>query len=514
MNLRRFLHLVQPARTLPFVLFFSGFALLKARAFFHLGWPREALFVTASVTLPLLAGVALTGLLHAVLHRPHALLLPDLLPKLRRAAALAYVALAALVTLACRLIEPSAPTGAVFGLSIGLLTLSCANRRLGFPQLKWLGLFSGSLTVAVAWIVFHLRFAHDLLPALQVAPWAFLAGGGTLAATTFSLGFSRRTLRQRATTPYFASPYTWDVFFNRATFSRQVQEQNRFNVSRGIDSQPGSSRHWPLRTVGLRLRDWFRVLDHQRATSPQRLRAVMFVFMLGQIVGLMAMFRAFGMFTDDKTALATPLSALLANLTAPSLSGRDGFSSIMLIAVVVPPLIGVMTGNSSSRPLLTYPLGRDRLAGVVFAHMSRQLLWELISPCLAIWLASLAGQIVAGGYQAGLGLPVIAVILLAYLPFQPLLALGGFGGGPRPAQFAIRGTTFFLGIGAAVWVLLARIKLVDAFLSPAGIVLSLLAALGTLALLRWRIQRHYRTCDLTHEAAWATPFGAAGASGR
>jgi hypothetical protein len=63
-------------------------------------------------------------------------------------------------------------------------------------------------------------------------------------------------------------------------------------------------------------------------------------------------------------------------------------------------------------------------------------------------------------------------------------------------------------------VVLARTKCLDAVLSPAGIALSLLATLGTLALLRWRIQRHYRTCDLTHEAAWATPFGAAGASGR
>ncbi|HLP24905.1 MAG TPA: hypothetical protein VK477_04460, partial [Acidobacteriota bacterium] len=487
---------------------------LETCVFFHLAWPREALFVTCAVTLPLLAGAALTGLLHAVLHRPHALLIPDLLPKLRRAAAFAYVALAAVVTLACKLAEPAAPAVGVFGLALGLLTLSCANRRLGFPRLKWLGLLSGSITVAVAWLVFHLRFAHDLLPALQAAPWAFLASGVALASMTFSLGFSRRTLRQRATTPYFASAYTWDVFLNRATFSRQVQELNRFNVSRGIDSQPGSSRHWPLRTVGPRVRDWLRVLDHQRAISPARLRAVMFVFMVGQILGLMAMFRAFGMFTDDKTALATPLSALLATLTAPAISGQDGFSSIMLVAVVIPPLIGVMMGNSVSRPLLSYPLGRDRLAEVVFAHAGRQLVGELISPCLALWLASFVGQVITGGYHAGFGLPVIAVIVLAYLPFLPLLALGGFGGGPRPAQFAIRGTTFFVGMAAAVWVVIARAKCVDTLLSPAGIALSLLATLGTLALLRWRIQRHYRTCDLTHEAAWATPFGAAGASGR
>jgi hypothetical protein len=511
MNLRVYFRLLQPARTMPFVAFFTAATLLFGHVFFKLVWPRETLFVTCAVTLPLLVGAALTGMLHAVLHRPYALLLPDLLGKVRRAAALTYLALAALATLACGLIEPAAPAPAAFGLALGLLTLSCANRRLGFPRLKFLGLLPGSLTVMLAWLFFHLKFAHDLLPAMQTAPWAFLVGGAGLAATTFALGFSRRTLRERATTPYFATAYTWASVVDKSTLRRQLREQTQFNASRGLGQKP-ANRNWPLRTVGPRLRDWLRVLDHQRAVSPARMRVMIFAVMLAMIAGMIGGFATLGDFTGNHPFGSAVFLATLADLTAPIPTGTSDFSGSILIAVLVFSLSPPMS-TSFSRPLLAYPLARRRLAEVVCAHTCRQFFSELLLPLLAFWVASLLGQFASGKIHPGLGLPAIAVIVLVYAPFQPLLALNYFVRGSPGKNFAISGGAFFLGIGTVALVLLARMHWSAAILSPVGIAASLLATAAALALLRHRIQRHYRTCDLTDEAARGTSFGAPNTAG-
>jgi len=512
MKPRIYLRLLQPARTARFALGYTTSAFLIGHAIFKFDW-HESLFVTGTVTLPLLFGAALTGLLHAVLHRPFAVLLPDLPRKLRRAAAVSYLALATLVTVAIALIEPTAPAPAVFGLALGLLTLSCANRRQGFPRIMILGVLSGSLALIFALLVFHLRFAHGLLPALQAAPWAFFIGGSATAAALFSFGFARRTLRERATTPYFATAYTRASGIDIPAFRRQIQEETRFNFDRGIrKSRPG--RDWPLSFVGPHRRDWLRVIDHQRAISPARFHIGMFSVLVIVIIIEVGMFGTLGLLHQPRSFHVADFLAVLASMTAPASAGISELSNLLIIAVFLPVSMPMLLGTTFSRPLLSYPLARVRLAKVVFAHTCRDLLVGLLVPSLAFWASSLAGQVANGNLHPGLGLPAMAVIVLVFVPFLPLLALQNYPGRTPARKLASRLGLFFSFAVFLGLVTVVRLKWSHFILSPGGVFVSLLTTIAGLNLLRSRIRRHYGTCDLIDEAARTPPFGAPSATSR
>ena len=509
MSLRLFLRLLQPARAALFVGLYTGFTLLVSRVFFRLAWPREALFVTGAVTLPLLLGVALTSSLHATLHRPFALLLPGLLERLRRAAALAYVALTLTVTLLVCLAEPRAPAPAVFGLVLALLTLGCAHRHQGFPRLGPLGLLTGFFAVATAWLVFHLGFAHRLLPAMQAAPWAFLLAGATSAAATFSFGFARRTLRDRATTPYFSSAVTWGAVLDRSAFRRQLAELSRFNTSRGLGRQR-TGRPWSLAAVGPRRRDWLRVLDHQRAVSPVRLHVILGITMTVVILFLTGSFGALGVIDRIHPFHWTDFFAILAGLTAPAATHREFVDMMVNSVIVISIYIPYVQSSVVARPVITYPIGRTRLAGVVFAHACRQLVASLLVPTAAFWTCSLLGQVALGRFSPGLGAPAIAVIDLSLLPILPLLGWTQFLGRPSTRKGAVNVSlpAFLVGLGAAMLVATTRHVGAAFVLSWSGAVAICLATTAALLLMHRSIRRHYRSCDLTAEGAFAMPFGA------
>ena len=514
MSPRIFLRLLQPVRTIPFVACYTAIALLFGHVFGKLEWPRESLFVAGAVTLPLLFGVALTASVHAVLHRPFALLLPEALPRLRQAAALSYGGLAVAVTLACYRIESRAPLTAVFGLALGLLTLTCAHRRQGFPRFGILGALPGTLVVSTVWLVFQLRYAHELLPALQSAPWAFFLGGCGLCAVNFALGFTTPgTLRARATTPYFAWNTTSVALCDQAVFRRQLQEKRQIDGGRGINVRR-AGRDWPRSRVGPHLRDWLRVLDHQRVYAPVRLPAIQLGVLVAVIASEVGVFGTLGIANLPRPFHLADFFAALANLTAPAASGFNDLTAILIIAAFIPTNLAMLMGKNNSRPALAYPLGRARLAGIVFAHTCRDLLVGLLIPCLAFWTSSLLGQAATGHLHPGLGLPAMAVIGLVILPFPPLSALECFLGGTRRGKLAQRVGFFILMSSACGLLAVARQHWSHAILTPAGIFVSLLATTASVSLLRHRIENHYRTCDLTDEVSLAQPFGAQVAASR
>ena len=507
MNLRVYLRLLQPLRTMPFVVFYAAVALLFIYGALiglpdshRLGWPSETLFIIGAITLPLLLGVALTASVHAVLHRPFALLLPDVSRKMRRAAAFSYLGLALVITQACHWVEPRAPEPALFGLTLGLLTLACANRRRGFPRFVRPETLPGTFAVVAAWLVFHLKFASALLPAMQSTPAVFFAGGCTLSAATFGFGFSRRILRERATTPYFALYTTWS---SPSTFRRYLQERMQFNASRP-DRVRRTGRDWPLAAVGPRLRDWLRVLDQQLGVAPVRKQVTLFFKTVVNIGVYIAAFGTLGLFNQAQPFHLNDFFTTLGGLTAPD---PNNFF-ILIIAVTIPSsLIPMLLGQGISRPHLAYPLARTRLADLIFSHLSRDLFVGLLVPTLATWTTSLIGQAASQHFYPGLGLPAVAAILLAFSPFLPFVAMNNFPSQRAARKFASR---FGLFCFISVFLGVTTIGLTHGralILSPAGISVSLLVTAAGLQLLRRRIRRYYATCDLTDGATWAPPFG-------
>jgi hypothetical protein len=319
--------------------------------------------------------------------------------------------------------------------------------------------------------------------------------------TTLSLGFSRRTLRQRATTPYFASAYTWSALVDQSALRRQLQEQTQFNASRGLGRQR-TGRDWPFRAVGPRLRDWLRVLDHQQAVSMPKMRALSAAAMA---FSLGVAFAMLGAFEFRHGPYVTGLMTALAQLTGDA----DQMGSLARTGVIVVAisLCGASLGMGASRPTLAYPLSRRRLADLVFLQLCRHLTVNLAVQLLAFWFCSLVGQTATQHFNPLLGLPVLLLYWLTLAPFLVLTTLAAFTARKSHA-FALQ---WVVCVGAAVVLQFARLDRHVFVLSPTGLTFSLLATAGTLALLRQRIRRHYAACDLTAETAFVSPFGASAA---
>ncbi len=500
MNPRVFLRLLQLPRTIPFVAFWTAVALLFNRVYFGLAWPREALFVTAAVTLPLLLGITFASCLHAALHRPFALLLPSAGKKFRRAAALGYLVLAAALTFLDRALAPAAPMPALFGLALALLSLACGHRRQGFYRLGAFGGIAGLLLVASAWLVFHLRFASALQPALEASPAWFCLGGLAVASIAFSRGFSRAALRLRAATPYFAVAVTWAAF-DRDVMRRQLEELSQFNVRRGRGARH-LRRDWTLGRVSPRLRDWLRVLDHQQAMPPRRMLWIGFVVTVVALVtgvGAVSVLAFHGRAQPGGLFLGT-----LANLTAaPDQLTALARSSFAFLAVAV---YAPMFGFNPSRPRLPYPISRTRLAEIVFAHLSVNLVGGLAVRLLAFGLCSFCAQVLVERFNPAGGLAAVVVLGLALLPFLPLSVLASFAAEGTPRNFPVNLRSIGVYLGAVIVLPVARLTASGFLLSPAGAVTCALLTAAGFLWLRQRIRRHYLNCDLNVEAAWASPL--------
>ncbi len=104
------------------------------------------------------------------------------------------------------------------------------------------------------------------------------------------------------------------------------------------------------------------------------------------------------------------------------------------------------------------------------------------------------------------------VFVLTLLPFQPLTAATGFIPARRHKYWSLGGWGTLATIAVPLSALLIRRLGFSFILSWVGLGTVALATAGTLWLLWWCIRRHYRTCDLTQEAAGLSALPAAARS--
>jgi len=487
MNPRAYLRLLRPVRSLLGICSFGLIAFGAANVVFHCDWPTSHL-LGLTVSLPLILGFFLGGAAHEPMHRPFILLLPDGPRQLRNATAIALLLCAAVVTGLAARAALRVPLAAVFGLAAGLIALPCADRRHRGRGFAWL---FGAL---LAWGLFCSFAAPLLRPALLAAPAAFCVGGLGLAAASLRYGFSRQDLRARANLPF--RPLQSLVVPIRVDGARLEREF----VRQCSDSPSG--RDWNVKRVGSTTRAWMAVDRHAMSGGyPRWCRSPMlllWVVILAEYLGLpllgflfagKASAAAYGSCLAQWAAIRIDLSGI------PSASRLAGLMTSM--SAGIPPLLTLIVAINFPLPKLAYPLSRDRLARVVYGLMLLQLGIALVVPASALFLASLVGQFCSHRFLPAFGIPGVSALTLPLLALLPLiLSLVPFS----------RSYRRFAGYIAAV-VLLSilndfRRQWIPLALSPLGLAGVLILAAAGLVLLRWRLRRHYRTCDLLDSSSF------------
>ncbi len=517
MNLCTYLRLFQPIPALLMTAVFANGAGGLGKLLFGFSH-ADGYLLSLLVALPLLFGIDLAAAAHTALHRPFSPLLPAVLGCVQRATLWAALVCDLAITLLVAWFFPAVPAAAVFGLAAPLLVLPCFNRRrlvarsklvhvwinLGGLQFPFLGL--------VGWLVFMKLAAHRLVPAMQAAPWLFFAGGLAAGAWLLHRAFTRASLRERAETPFISPSATWIAFFNRKVMTRQ-QEEVRQHIARcGVgDAQqqlascPG--RDWTMRTVGPRTRDWLRVQWHATYAASQRgsfLRAQQLVFLIifGYVLFLSTLGFLFTPIERQPFGVAGYLHAL-ASLGTADISDTGGpiDGAIVLMASILHVGFAIgLTLASRLRPHLPYPISRERLGRVSYAHALLQIAFALAVPTGALLSASLLGQTLAGTFSPT---PSILSALKLDLVFAPLLLFVATAG--RFQSMIARLPSLILLAAAAITLALSRSWWGNFVFSWPGLCVIALATTGAGMLLRWQICRHYRACDLIAEAAEAKP---------
>ena len=488
MNLRIYLRLLRPVRSLLVVALFLEAAYLWAYLVFHVDG-ATARFLAFSTALPLLLGIVIAGAAHEPMHRAFFLLLPDGPQRLCKATLLAVAVFACAVTSAVAYVEPSVPPFATLGLAAGLIALPCIDRH------QHLGGTAGFRGAFWGWIIFSLTAGGLLRPAMVVAPWAFLLGGFALTAASLTWGFSRRHLRQRAETPYLS--FQSDLFSYRLhprLMARQREEVALYR-SRRAKKNPLVGRNWPVRSVGSSSLAWMRVFWHAFAGRHRhgnfftaQLSLVTPVIIGGLIFPFAPEFLQghFNLVSDYWQSLAALASPEVISAKSPMAFGgwfilgglmQAGAAAVFLL--MMPPL------------RLTYPISRERLARVVFGLSLVQLGVALVLPGAAISLISLLGQIVSGHLLPGYGLPSIVALDLVLAIGLPLLACAGSCS--CPAERIIWGAPVAFAIFVAV---LARSIWMPYVLTVPGSAVMMLIASANVGLLWLCLRSNYRTCDL------------------
>mgnify|MGYP001544464727 CR=1 FL=1 len=503
MKLPTYFYFLRPLRSLFFAANATWVGWFLMIYLFDFGNDTARLFALA-VSLPQLLGFLIAGAVHEPMHRPFALLLPDLRQRQRLVATVSIIVSSLIVTICVAWAVPGVSTMAAFGLAGVLVALPCMagnNHQIRWPLAAYL---IGLLLSPV--------IAPCLTLSMNTAPWSFLFGGVLLASFSLSRGFSRTSLRSRTST-FFVSDqstiFTWGR--SQREIARYLAERNE-HKKRSKQRDLPSSREWTIRSVGPKSRDWLRVLDQQLGVSPVRKQVILFVSIVTMTGVQIAAFGVLGLFNQPQPFHFNDFFSALASLTAPAPIGHDAFYSLLIVIVTFPTLIPTLHGQVISRPRLAYPLARARLADLIFLHLNRDLLIGLLVPALAIWTTSLIGQMVNQHFHPGLGLPAVAAIMLAFSPFLPFVAMNSFPCERASGKFASRlGLFCFI----SLFLIVTGIGFTQGrtlILSPAGIFVSLLVTAAGLQRLRRRIRRHYATCDLPDGATLATTFSAPAAA--
>ena len=487
MNLRTYLRLLRPVRSLLVIAFYTFTASTFGHLLFRLD-EATSRFLALAIALPLLLGFAIAGAAHEPMHRAFFLLLPDGPRRLRKATLLAVVVFAFAVTGAVAYVEPSVPPFATLGLSAGLIALFCIERHQHIAGLGGCGVaFWG-------WLLFNLTASGLLRPAMMAAPWAFLLCGFALTATSLASGFSRRHLRQRTETPYASiQSLLFSHLFDSRLAARRMEEMALHRNRRAKTGFP-VGRDWPVRSVGSSTRAWMQVIWH--AVAGRRRHNNFLKFQLSIAVPVIAGGLVFPLITGYLTSHSFSLSdywRLLATMAAPenmlpmSLDAEAGWvvGGMMQVGAAALSMFMVVS------PQLAYPISRERLARVVFGLSLVQLAAALAFPAAAFFLLSLVGQIASGYFWPGFGLPSIVALDLALAVGLPLLACAG-----SFRRGAVR-ILWVIPVGFAIFIaVLTRGSWVPHALTVSGIAVIVLAASVNVGLLWLCLRHHYRTCDL------------------
>lgn len=504
MKLRTYLRLLQPIPALILTSVFTLGAFGGGVLFFKIA-PVDSMQLAVLVALPLLLGMDLAAAAHTAMHRPFSPLLPGLPATLGRATLAAAPLCAVGVTALVAWRFPATPAAAVFGLAIGLLALPALNRRElvlrvrpGRLTLNLAGLHA-PLQMLLAWALFAWLVGPRLILAMQAAPWLFFTGGSALAAWAFARAFARDDLRERAQTPFMSLSATWRVLLHTQIAVRHRAElaQHLSRASgRPSESLSGQSPAWLAGKVGAGTRDWLRVLWHASygatprgsfARAQRGFCAMMLLqtFMLPAAGFIENLFQKSSFhFSDYLETLAT-----LSQHDFPARNGAGNFTPLFVVAFAF-----VMMAGSQLRPQGHYPISRTRLARVSFANAFAQLAATLAAGTLALFLATVIGQLATGRIQPGLGLPALLCTDLALTPVLLLVAATGWWEhrGARLAALVVLGLLVFTG---KWWSVLVA--------GPAGIAMAVAASALAAGVLHWQIRRYYRTCDLATAGAQA-----------
>lgn len=508
MNLRAYLTILRPVRTLLFAAFYSwavGFNLLKVAAGQS---TTEAAFFTFTILGPIILGAFLIGPIHEVMHRSFSAVLPNARLSLLRWHLLAIGIAALSLYLAVAFSGFSFPHAASLGLILVCLAVPLLNRRQALGSAYFLP-FAGYLALG---LFLALPTRSLLLDAGRSLPWAFFVVGIGSAVLCFRSGFSAEGMCTRSRSPQLVCCFQTSLpFFGSAglALTRYAQAQNgRLLTAR----QTG--RDWTVAVVGASLREWVAVVHHCRFGGTRLGQHLLGLLIVGlSPLGCIALIQFFISRADPRNAVPfSEICGLLAESfrvgNAPDQISTLFFLFAPLFALIVP--VTLLTSVAFTPYHL--PLSRHRLAHCV--HLEALRLNGLITALFSLELLGIAlGATVLAGLPiawAYLGRPLAAALLLLPASFftqafiywvarYRWLLIGG------PMLLVIVGS----GLAGAFVARLGNralhfspVVLLDAVLTPTGLLGCLVVTAIAIALSWLALHRHFRTCDLARPLPW------------
>ncbi len=499
MKLRTYLRLLRPIGSL-FVLFQWIYPpVFVIRVLRHSAGRHEQFFYYLSfgavVWMSPVIGLCLAGAAHELMHRPQILLLPDALRQLRNRTVLGVLIFATLLAGLTVLAGSPVPVTAAFGFAAALLALPTTSRHRGWGWPTAFLLVMGGLTYVV--------YSGALQHAMTLAPAAFFLGGLAIAPACILDGFSRRHLRQRIETPFRALQGMFSAVPTR-------------NTERILFGRGPLGRDWKVPRISGSLYSWMQVVRH--ACTGRRRRGGFHVWTVQVVIpmGICALLLPFlGILGDGIRRPSLRLyGARLAELADLHRPGPWGFHAVTYGVWILSALFSSVLVLGIPRPMIAFPLSRDRLARVAFGLTLFHLARADVAITSSIFLVSLLGQWLEGHFRPGFGLPVLVAFAVSLTVFRliltcslfllarPLLRLGALAANMRMYEFLCRGAVVLLLIVlvAAVvltgWIGATREFWLPYVFTPLGMAGLLCSAAVGLYRMARGLRHMYRTCDL------------------
>ena len=491
MNLRVYLCFLRPLRSLALVGMYSLIAWAWGGGLVH---PLDdtAMNIALTVVTPLLLGLFIAGAAHEPMHRPFALLLPNIRRRQRTAAGVSLILAALMMTCVARWVAPAISPVATFGLTSALIALPCLDRH------QMLGGAAGGWGAFLGWLLICFFVGSKLVLVMNAVPWLFLIGGLTVSAASLAQGFSRQSLRARVNRLFIAHQTHLFSYASDLVMTAHWREEVAADKNRRAKEPARSGRDWGVRTVGAAPLDWIRVLWHASSGRQKRrsflnfqLRFAALVPFSFALLPLIQHFAGRNANWEHLVQLAAPDMALFTMSTG----------ALSLWILLLQPGMAVYYSFLLVTPQLAYPISRERLARVVFWQTFFQWTAALVVPAPTIFLASLVGQVMSGKFLPGYGLPVLLAFDLPLAALLPLMLAAG-----AIQRTNLRNLVTLPILFALLALAFTRFWWSHSVLSLPGVLGLLMATLASQWLL-WRgLRRYYTTTDLVLKSSFVNPL--------